>query len=109
MDIRVLDDLTLAGSLVMSGNNTEFPANPAIGTFLIKDQALYGYIKLGGLTTWYPFGAKTQSYVQTQGVASKTWTVQHNLGTSNIWFQVQDPTGNIIEVGKTNIITTRSV
>ena len=103
MDIRVLDDLTLAGSLVMSGNNTTFPSNPAIGTFLIKDQALYGYITLGGLTTWYPFGNKTRSYVQTQGVASKTWTVTHNLATSYVWFQVQDTSGNVIEVGKTNI------
>jgi Collagen triple helix repeat (20 copies) len=103
MDIRVLDDLTLAGSLVMSGNNTSFPSNPAIGTFLIKDQALYGYITLGGLTTWYPFGNKTRSYVQTQGVASSTWTVTHNLGTSYVWFQVQDTSGNVVEVGKTNI------
>jgi len=103
MDIRVLDDLTLSGSLVLAGNNASFPSNPAIGTFLIKDQNLYGYVTIGDLTTWYPFGSRTRSYVQTQGVASKTWTVQHNLGSNNIWFQVQDPTGNVIEVGKTNI------
>jgi Collagen triple helix repeat (20 copies) len=103
MDIRVLDDLTLSGALVMSGSNSSFPSNPAVGTFLMKDQTLYGYINLGGLTTWYPFGAKTQSYVQTQGVAASTWTVTHNLGTTNTWFQVQDPTGNIVEVGRTNI------
>ena len=103
MDIRVLDDLTLSGALVMSGSNSSFPSNPAVGTFLMKDQTLYGYINLGGLTTWYPFGAKTQSYVQTQGVASSTWTVTHNLGTTNTWFQVQDPTGNVVEVGRTNI------
>lgn len=103
MDIRVLDDLTLSGAIVMAGSNTSFPANPAVGTFLMKDQTLYGYISLGGLTTWYPFGTRTRSYVQTQGVAAQTWTVVHNLGTANVWMQVQDPTGNIVEVGKTTI------
>jgi trimeric autotransporter adhesin len=103
MDIRVLDNLTLSGSLVLAGNNASFPSNPAIGTFLIKDQNLYGYVTIGDMTTWYPFGAKTRSYVQTQGVASKTWTVNHNLGTNYVWFQVQDTTGNVVEVGKTNI------
>ena len=78
MDIRVLDDLTLSGAIIMAGSNTSFPANPAVGTFLMKDQTLYGYISLGGLTTWYPFGTRTRSYVQTQGVAAQTWTVVHS-------------------------------
>ena len=103
METRVLNDLALHGALVMSKDESGFPANPAIGTIIIKDQAIYAYIKLGGLTTWYPFASKTNSYVHTQGGAAAMWLVQHNLGTTNVWYQVRQSNGNIVAAGKTDI------
>jgi hypothetical protein len=87
----------------MSKDESGFPANPTVGTIIIKDQAIYAYIKLGGLTTWYPFASKTNSYTHTQGGSASMWLVQHNLGTTNVWYQVQQSNGNIVTAGKTDI------
>jgi hypothetical protein len=103
METRVLNDLALHGALVMSKDETGFPANPAIGTIIIKDQAIYAYIQLGGLTTWYPFASKTNSYVHNQGAPATMWLVQHNLGTTNVWYQIRQANGNIVSAGKTDI------
>ena len=103
METRVLSNLNILGALVMSKDETDFPADPAIGTFVIKDQCLFGYLKIGGMETWYPFANKTNSYVHVQAIDALTWTVTHNLGTSDVWIQVKDQSGNILSVGKTDI------
>lgn len=103
METRLLSDLNLNGKLVLSKYETAFPDNPAIGTLIIKDNGLYAYITIGGLSTWYPFANKTNSYIHTQGLASDTWTVTHNLGSSDVWIQIQDTTGNILSASKTTI------
>jgi hypothetical protein len=103
MDIRVYNDLALQGALVFEKTEAGFPANPRIGTFIIKDQCLYGYIKIGDLTTWYPFSGKTNSYIHTQGADSLTWVVQHNLNTATPWYQVTDTTGKVITTGMTPV------
>jgi len=103
MESRIYNDLALYGALVMEVNETGFPANPKVGTFLMKDSNLYGYVSIGGLETWYPFSHKTLSYIHSQGLSSTTWTVEHNLGTTNVWIQVKDQNGNIVSVGKQDI------
>lgn len=103
METRIYNDLALHGSLVMSKDESGFPESPSIGTMIIKDQCLYAYIKIGGMETWYPFANKTNSYVHVQAVDSLTWIVNHNLGTSDVWIQVKDQNGNIVQVGKTTI------
>ena len=103
METRILADLALFGALVMESNQAGFPENPKIGTFIIKDQCLFGYLKIGDLETWYPFASKTNSYIHTQGLASTTWVVNHMLGTNNVWYQVRDNQGQIVSVGKTDI------
>jgi hypothetical protein len=105
MESRIYNDLALYGALVMEVNETGFPANPQVGTFLMKDNNLYGYVNIGGLETWYPFSHKTLSYIHSQGLNSTTWTVVHNLGTTNVWIQVKDQNGNIVSVGKQDIDT----
>ena len=103
METRILADLALFGALVMESNQAGFPENPKIGTFIIKDQCLFGYLKIGDLETWYPFASKTNSYIHTQGLASTTWVVNHMLGTNNVWYQVRDSQGQIVGVGKSDI------
>lgn len=96
METRILNDVAVHGALIMSKNETGFPENPRVGTILVKDNALYAYIQLGDLETWYPFGSKTNSYIHVQGLASTTWTVEHNLNSGDLWYQVQDNNGEII-------------
>ena len=103
METRIYNDVALHGALVMSKNESGFPENPQIGTIIVKDFCLYAYIRIGGMETWYPFANKTNSYVHVQGEAALTWTVDHNLGTDDVWMQVKDESGNIVRVGKTTI------
>lgn len=102
-NVRVLSDLHLLGALVWPDDSQEFPANPSLGTFVIKDRGLYGYLRVGGMETWYPFASKTAYYVHSQGVPALNWYVEHNLGTTNLWIQVKDENGNIISVGKQDL------
>ena len=103
METRVLNDLSLVGALVFGTDNADFPANPAIGTMVLKDQVLYAYITVGDLETWYPFSTPTNSYVHSQGLASSTWVVTHNLGTSNVFFQIKDADGKLVIANKEDI------
>lgn len=103
METRIYNDVALHGALVMSKNESGFPENPQVGTIIVKDYCLYAYIRIGGMETWYPFANKTNSYVHVQGEAALTWTVDHNLGTADVWIQVKDESGNIVQVGKTTI------
>lgn len=102
-NIQVRSDLSVAGALVLSNNLTEFPSNPAVGTLVIKDQVLYCYLNIGDLETWYPFSQERNSYVHIQAIANATWTVNHNLGSDELFYQVQDATGNITSVGITKV------
>jgi len=103
MESRIYNDLALYGALVMSVDESGFPANPKIGTIMIKDKCLFAYIKVGDLETWYPFASKTNSYIHSQGLDSSTWVVTHSLNSTNLWIQVKDQTGNILSVGKQDI------
>lgn len=96
-------DLSLYGAMVFAQQVTEFPIEPSIGTFVLKDQCLYGYIRIGGLETWYPFASKTNSYIHTQALPALSWTVNHGLGSQDIWHQVKDAQGRIITVGATHV------
>lgn len=95
--ISVLSNLKVAGALVFGMDATDFPANPAPGTLLVKGQNLYAYITISGMQTWYPLVRSTSStYIHTQGLESLTWTVSHSLETTDLWYQIQDQTGQII-------------
>lgn len=103
MAIEILQNLHLNGGITFLDNNQDFPAEPSIGTLVLKEDALYAYIKLRGMETWYPFANKTNSYIHTQGVPSIKWHIVHNLGTQDIWVQIKDIYNNIV-YAKTTII-----
>lgn len=103
MTVQVLSDLSISGSVIFAKDYENFPSNPSIGTLVLKEQVLYAYISIGGLSTWYPFASRTKFYIHTQGEASLTWTVNHGLGSTDIWYQVQNPEGNLIIVNKTTV------
>lgn len=102
METRIHNNLALYGSVVLSVNEDSFPADPAIGTLILKGNVLYAYISVGGYTTWYPFASKTSSYIHSQGIASNTWVITHNLNTTNTWTQVKDENGHVVVAPTTN-------
>ena len=99
--VRVAANMSLRGSLVFGINGSGFPANPQLGTLYFKDGIIYGYQLIGGIETWYPLTNRTKSYAHTQGLAAIDWTVAHNLGSLDTWFQVQDNSGNPIICART--------
>jgi len=101
--IRVSSDVELRGSLRFGVNATGFPADADLGTQWFKDGVMYALQLIGGIRTWYPFTSPTVSYVHTQGLPSLEWTVQHNLGVANTWFQVQDAAGHPLYCQRTPI------
>jgi len=99
--LSVLGNLRIAGALIMDQNNTTFPTPAKQGMLVIKDLDLYAYLTIGGVQVWYPVVQQQLSaatYVHTQSTPSNLWTVHHNLNTplSNIWYQVQDISNEIV-------------
>lgn len=102
--VNILSDVGLNGSLIMLQNNESFPANPALGTMVIKNYGLYAYIQVGELQTWYPFNNnKTKSYVHNQITPSSQWNVVHNLDSSEVWFQVYSTSGVPVFASRSSI------
>lgn len=108
MAIEILQNIHLNGGITFLENNQDFPSNPSIGTLVLKEDAIYGYIKIGGLETWYPFSHRTNSYIHVQGLASLEWNITHNLNTTDIWIQTRDNDGNIVSAS-TQIIDSNTV
>jgi hypothetical protein len=99
--ISVLSDLKVAGALVFDKGEIDFPLNPKPGTLILKGQDIYGYVLVKGMLTWYPMlRSASDAYIHTQGEANLVWTVTHNLGTNNIWYQIKDSNGAIVSPNK---------
>lgn len=105
MAIQILNDVALHGGIEFLDSKSEFPENPRIGTMILKGTAIYAYISIGGMETWYPFANKTNSYVHTQGLPSSTWFINHNLHTTDVWTQIKDSSGKIVMATVTTIDT----
>ena len=98
-NIRVLGGLDLASSLSFEQNYTDFPADPKPRTLIVKEGTAYLYTELvdgSNFFTWTPIGLKQTAYLHSQGVASTTWTVTHNFGTTNFAYFVYDNDHNLV-------------
>lgn len=103
METRILNDVAIHGAIIITKNEDGFPQNPRIGTLVIKDNTLYAYIQIGSLETWYPYGNRTSSYIHVQGLPSTTWEVQHDLSSGDLWYQIQNEDGEIVQAKVTKV------
>jgi hypothetical protein len=102
--IRVLGDVSLRGDLSFGSNYESFPSNPSPRTLAIKDGIPYLYTELingSGFFTWQPIGIKQASYLHSQGVASSSWTVEHNFNTNNFAYFVYNANHVLVLAGMT--------
>lgn len=96
--ISMHGNLRLAGALVLNNADDVFPDSPKQGTILIKGTDLYAYVDIKGVETWYPIiRGTTATYVNTDANASLFWIVNHNLNSTDIWFQFKDLTGHVVD------------
>lgn len=94
-EIRVHGNASLLGALTFARPVEQLSDSAPLGTLVLHNNMLYGYVQIGQLGTWYPLVREMPYYVHSQGVASDVWLVEHNLGTDDVWFQVKDQAGQI--------------
>lgn len=97
MNMNVLTNLKFQGASPVLEHLTEFPEQPYDGQMTLINGVVYMYTTLKGMSTWYPLTNEKNYFVQTQGLASTSWTVNHNLNTSNFIFFVYDENNNLIQ------------
>lgn len=97
MGSHVYNDLSVHGSVVWAKEIAEFPAQGRNGEIVVKDGRHYAYTKISeGYYSWMPIGVKQSAYVHSQGIASTTWTIPHNLGTEHYGIFVYDTDHNLV-------------
>ena len=97
-----------AASTIMYENTGTWPSSPTEGMTVFKDQILYIYATIATVETWYPLTNTRENYIHTQGVAASTWTVEHNLGSTDFIFMAYDNTGEVVQIVSPTAITTNS-
>jgi hypothetical protein len=75
---------------------TAFPTGPVIGQLAFVNSIVYICVGAGELPVWVPLTREITAYTHTQGTAASTWTVTHNLNTTEVNFQVYDGANNVI-------------
>lgn len=95
-DVIVYADMVMKGSMAFS-QVIDFPTSPSIGTFIVKDGILYGYLDIQGVYGWCPFGKIPFHFVHVQSIPSKDWVILHNLKSTNVWVQVKDSVGLMVD------------
>ena len=106
--VRHYADLDLRGSMIFSKDLSVFPASPRLGEQVLKEGVLWMWTAVQGITTWFPLTNKKNSYVHTQGVASTAWTVEHDLGSSDVIYAVYDNNGSPMYPSNLTSITANS-
>jgi hypothetical protein len=97
MNMTVLANLKFQGSSPVLEHLTEFPETPQDGHMTLINGVVYMYTTLRGMSTWYPLTNEKNYFVQTQGLASTTWNINHNLNTSDFVFFAYDENNNLIQ------------
>jgi hypothetical protein len=97
MNMSVLANLKFQGSSPILEHLDDFPTSPQDGHMALINGVVYMYTTLRGMSTWYPLSNEKNYYVQTQGVASTTWTVNHGLNTSDFIFFTYDEDNKLMQ------------
>ena len=83
-----------------------FPSNPKEGRLAFVDDALYIYTDIDGSFSWYPITNRTKRYIHSQPSSSVSWTVTHDLNSTQLIVICYDDSDNLII--PTNITYTTS-
>jgi len=74
-----------------------FPATAKPGSFIFKDKRVMICVEIdNGVPFWVPLTNEVDTFIYTQAVAATTWTINHNLNSSNTIVQIIDGSGNHI-------------
>ncbi len=95
-----------AASTIIYETTGSWPSSPQEGQTVFKDQILYIYATISSVTTWYPLTNTRENFIHTQVVAATTWTVTHNLASTDFIYIVYDDSENVIQlISPTNVVS----
>ena len=99
-----LNDNTMK-KMVMETENT-FPATPKVGRIVFKDGIVYICAALDSNNdpVWVPLTRRITTYVHVQDTVSSSWSVNHNLNTTNPLVQVWDSNNQLVIPDNVEII-----
>jgi hypothetical protein len=106
--MRVLSDLLMKSSTVVLSDEVDFPASPSLGQFCFTGGILYIYATINTITSWFPLTNKINYYVHSQGLPAVEWTVEHNLGSTDLIFIIYDEY-NSIQFSSDSVFTSSNV
>lgn len=82
-----------------------FPSTPVVGRMLFTNQRLYVCIDIGsGFPVWIPLTNEVNTYSYQQSSASASWSIAHNLATTNPLVQIYDNTQTMIIPNSVDIV-----
>ena len=89
---------------------TTFPASPTVGRVVFKGGVVYICAEFGSILMWVPLTNKINTYIHDQTTSSTSWSIVHNLNTTNPLVQVYDDDMTLIipenvEVTDNNTVT----
>ena len=93
--INVFSDIQMKTAAFRLHPYTNFPTNPKEGELSVVDGALYSYVFLEGSLQWVPLTNQREYAIHYQDVASTSWIVEHNLGTTDFIYAVYDENNNL--------------
>jgi hypothetical protein len=96
--VQVLSPLQVTGGLSLGKTLLDFPLNPRHNQIEVILGVPYIYTMVDGMNSWFPLTQKKRSYVHLQGVESLTWTINHNLNSTDIMYFAYDETGILQDV-----------
>lgn len=95
-NIEVLSSTELHGATFkIATNYSEFPTNPASGDLAIVGGILYFFTSIKGVTTWFPLTNEKTSLVHVQISPSTTWTISHDMNSTDFGVFAYDETGRL--------------
>lgn len=99
--MNILTDLVFKKSKLIMHNNESLSSRPQVGEVAFLNGIYHIYSVIDDNPMWFPLASKKSYFSHNQDNASGIWTINHNLGTSNIIVNIFDNTGKLINVTPT--------
>lgn len=87
-----------------------FPASPVVGRVLFTNKRLYICVDIGsGFPVWIPMTNEVNTYTFQQSSPSASWSIPHNLATTNPLVQIYDATQTMIIPNSVDIVDSNNL
>lgn len=93
-------------NIKMDDSLSTLPGTAEVGDIIFNNANKKTYVAISTTPTWVELSNVTDIYVHTQSAASNSWTINHNLGTTDVIVELYDSSNNKFLAD--NVATTNS-